>query len=78
MATSPVPQWAREMSPYHHGPTAGGVLSLAVLAVLLALLIQLIPTAERGQTSTGDRDQGVSLCEEHPHWSVFQEPSRGR
>jgi hypothetical protein len=25
MATSPVPQWAREMSPEHHGPTGAGV-----------------------------------------------------
>jgi hypothetical protein len=25
MATSPVPQWAREMSPEHPGPTGAGV-----------------------------------------------------
>ena len=53
--------------------TAGGVLFLAVVAVLVALLIQLAPTTERGQASTTDRGQGVSLCEEHPHWSVCQE-----
>jgi hypothetical protein len=73
MATSPVPLWAQEMSPHHDGPTAGGVLFLAVVAVLVALLIQLAPATERGQTSTTDRGQGVSLCEEHPHWSVCQE-----
>jgi hypothetical protein len=72
MATSPVPQWAQEMSPHHHGPTAGAVLFLAVVAVLVALLIQLAPTTERGQV-TSDRGHGVSLCEEHPHWSVCQE-----
>jgi len=72
MATSPVPLWAQEMSPHHHGPTAGGVLFLAVVAVLVALLIQLAPATERGQASTTDRGQGVSLCEEHPHWSVCE------
>ena len=73
MATSPVPQWAQEMSPHHHGPTAGAVLFLAVVALLVGLLIQLAPaTTERGPT-TSDRDQGVSLCEEHPQWSVCQE-----
>jgi hypothetical protein len=38
MATSPVPLWAQEMSPHHRGPTAGGVLVLAVVAVLVAFL----------------------------------------
>ena len=79
MATSPVPLWAQEMSPYHRGPTGAGVLALAVVAVLVALLIQLAPpTTERGQASTTDRGQGVSLCEEQPHWSVCQEASSGR
>ena len=39
MATSPVPLWAQEMSPYHRGPTGGGVLALAVVAVLLGLVL---------------------------------------
>jgi hypothetical protein len=73
MATSPVPLWAQEMSPHHHGPTGAGVLFLAVVAVLLVLLLQLGPAADRGQTGTVDRGQGVSLCEEHPRWSVCQE-----
>ena len=72
MATSPVPLWAQEMSPYHRGPTAGGVLALAVIAVLAALLIQLAPTTGSSQ-GTSDRGEGVSLCEEHPRWSVCQE-----
>ena len=72
MATSPVPLWAQEMSPHHHGPTGAGVLRLAIVAVLVALLLQLAPTAESGQT-VSDRGQGVSLCEEHPRWSVCQE-----
>ena len=75
MATSPVPLWAQEMSPHHHGPTAGGVLFLAVVAVLVALLIQLAPATEGGQDSSSDRGQGVSLCEEHPRWSVCREAS---
>jgi hypothetical protein len=80
MATSPVPLWAQEMSPHHHGPTGAGVLFLAVVAVVLALLLQLAPTTDRGQATTGDRDQGVSLCDEHPRWSVCQEgaSSHGR
>jgi hypothetical protein len=41
MATSPVPLWAQEMSPYHRGPTGAGTLALAVVAVLAALLLQL-------------------------------------
>jgi hypothetical protein len=78
MATSPVPLWAQEMSPHHHGPTAGGVLRLAVLAVLVALLLQLAPATGSGQASSSrDRGQGVSLCEEHPLWSVCQEGSSG-
>jgi hypothetical protein len=39
MATSPVPLWAQEMSPHHHGPTGAGVLALAVAAVLVVLLL---------------------------------------
>jgi hypothetical protein len=39
MATSPVPLWAQEMSPYHRGPTGAGVLALAVVAVLLGLVL---------------------------------------
>jgi hypothetical protein len=77
MATSPVPLWAQEMSPHHHGPTGAGVLFLAVVAVLLGLLLSAGGIVERSQT-TSDRGQGVSLCEEHPHWSVCQEASGGR
>jgi hypothetical protein len=76
MATSPVPLWAREMSPHHRGPTGAGVLALAVVAVLVALLLQLAPATEGGQ-ATGDRGRGVSLCEEHPRWSVCQEGASG-
>jgi hypothetical protein len=75
MATSPVPLWAQEMSPHHRGPTGAGVLRLAVVAVLVALLIQLAPATEGGQDVITDRGQGVSLCEEHPRWSVCREAS---
>ena len=70
MATSPVPQWAREMSPTHRGPTGAGVLRLALLVVLVVLALQLVPTTDSGQEP--GRGQG-SLCDEHPRWSVCEE-----
>lgn len=69
MASSPVPTWAREMSPHHRGPTAGGVLLLAALVVLVMLALSAIPTAQSGAQPVG-RDR--SLCEEHrgePGWA---------
>jgi hypothetical protein len=78
MATSPVPQWAREMSPHHRGPTAGGVLRLALLVVLVVLVWQAVAATSGGQLA-GDRG---SLCDQHradPSWrSVCQEVRRGR
>jgi hypothetical protein len=49
MATSPVPQWAREMSPHRTEPTIAGTLALfAVVAlVLLALLGQPASTGTK-------------------------------
>ena len=52
MATSPVPQWAQEMSPHHHGPTGAGVLALAVLVVLVVLLLQALPATDGGGQPT--------------------------
>ena len=77
MATSPVPQWARETSPYHSGPTAGGVLRLALLVLVVVICWQwFAPDGGRGSVDT---KQGVSLCEEHPSWSVCQpEPVSAR
>jgi hypothetical protein len=76
MATSPVPQWAREMSPHHRGPTGAGVLRLALVVVLAVLVLQVVSAAHGGdQASTVDRG---SLCDEHPRWSVCKEPPRGR
>ena len=46
MATSPVPLWAQEMSPYHRGPTGAGVLALAVIAVLLGLVLSATAATE--------------------------------
>ena len=51
MATSPVPLWAQEMSPYHRGPTGSGVLALAVVAVLLGLVLS-------ATAATQTREQG--------------------
>lgn len=76
MASSPVPLWAQEMSPHHRGPTAAGVLVLAVVAVLVVVLLQAMAAAQGGgQAGTVDRG---SLCDEHPRWRVCQEASRGR
>jgi hypothetical protein len=80
MATSPVPLWAQEMSPYHRGPTGGGVLRLALIVVLIVLALQAVAVTQRGQ-SAADQDRG-SLCDQHrgaPAWtSVCKEGSRGR
>jgi hypothetical protein len=62
LAASPVPQWAQEMSPYHRGPTAAGVLALAVVAVLVALLLQLGPTTDIRET--GARWQSPACAEQ--------------
>jgi hypothetical protein len=52
VATSPIPQWGREMSPTHRGPTAGGILWLAVLAIILAIVIQAAPTSSAKAPTT--------------------------
>ena len=54
MATSPVPQWAREMSDSHRGPSARAVLFLAIVAVLFALWLQ---AAAADQPATGSGRQ---------------------
>ena len=52
MATSPVPQWAQEMSPHHRGPTGAGVLRLALLVVLVVVVLQLLPATDSGGQPT--------------------------
>ena len=52
MATSPIPTWAREQSPYHHGPTGGGVLLLALLVVMAVLILTAWPTTQSGAQPT--------------------------
>ena len=72
MATSPVPLWAQEMSPHHHGPTGTGVLRLALLVVIMVIAWQWWTATDSGR-ATVDRKAGVSLCEEHrrdPGWSA--------
>jgi len=74
MATSPVPQWAQEMSPYHRGPTGAGVLALAVVVVLVVLLFQLASTTNGGQAT---RPTTPPRCAQH--WPpTCQEPNGGR
>ena len=75
MATSPVPQWAREMSPHHRGPTGAGVLTLAVVVVLVVLVLQAIPTTDGGGQPT--RPTTPPPCARH--WPpTCEEGSRGR
>lgn len=52
MATSPVPQWARETSPYHRGPTGAGVLFLALVVVLVVLVLISTSATEGGGQPT--------------------------
>ena len=74
MATSPVPQWAQEMSPYHRGPTGAGVLALAVVVVLVVLLFQLASTTNGGQAT---RPTTPPPCAQH--WPpTCKEASGGR
>ena len=76
MATSPFPVWAQEMSPHHRGPTAGVVLQLAALVLVVVLAWSWANTDGPQQV---DRKAGVSLCDEHPRWSVCQpEPVSAR
>jgi hypothetical protein len=79
MATSPIPTWAREQSPYHRGPTGAGVLLLALVVVLVVLLASAWPTTEGGPVA-GDTDRG-SLCDQHrddPAWRSICREATGR
>jgi hypothetical protein len=62
MATSPVPLWAQEMSPYHRGPTGGGVLALAIVAVLLGLVLSAAAASQSG-AQDGPRWQQPACAE---------------
>jgi hypothetical protein len=79
MATSPYPQWIHEMSSTYRGPTAGGVLRLAVLVLIIVIAWQFFAGVEGGAAQV-DRRSGVSLCEEHrgdPAWdAICQETAR--
>jgi len=75
MATSPVPQWAQEMSPYHRGPTGATVLALAVVVVLVVLVLQILPTTDSGRQAS--RPTTPPRCAQH--WPpTCQESSGGR
>jgi hypothetical protein len=75
MATSPVPQWAQEMSPYHRGPTGAGVLVLAAVVVLVVLLLQVLPATDSG----GQATQPTTTPRCAQHWPpTCQEPPGGR
>ena len=75
MASSPVPLWAQEMSPHHRGPTGAGVLRLALLVVLVAVLLQLLPATDSGGQATPPTTPPP--CAQH-FPPTCQEGSRGR
>ena len=62
MATSPVPLWAQEMSPYHRGPTGSGVLALAVVAILLGLVLSAMAASQSSERD-GPRWQSPACAE---------------
>jgi hypothetical protein len=62
MATSPVPLWAQEMSPYDHGPTGAGVLALAIMAVLLGLILNATAATDSGRV--GSRWESPACAEQ--------------
>lgn len=59
MPTSPVPQWAQEMSPHHRGPTGAGVLRLAVLVVLVPA--GLLAASLTGRTDLAAPDPAATV-----------------
>jgi hypothetical protein len=67
MATSPVPLWAQEMSPYHRGPTGGGVLALAVVAVLLGLVLSATAATQPEQDGRRQSPACAELQRLHRH-----------
>jgi hypothetical protein len=75
MPTSPVPLWAREMSPHHRGPTGAGVLGLAVVVVLVVLALQAMAATDSGGQAT--RPTTPPACARH--WPpTCQEANHGR
>jgi hypothetical protein len=71
MAANPYPYWVTEQSPSHHGPTAGGVVRLAMLVIVAVVCWQWFTATDSGRSQV-DTKAGVSLCEENPAWSVCQ------
>ena len=66
--------WVHEQHPDHRGMTTAAVVRLALLAVLVALALSAVPTAQGGELA-GDREV-ASLCEEHhgdPGWKAVCE-----
>jgi hypothetical protein len=74
MATSPVPQWAQEMSPRHRGPTIAGTLTL--FAILTVVLISWLGGYDR-LSEGANRGKPPTLCQEHagrPGWDYVCRP----
>jgi hypothetical protein len=69
MATSPIPQWAREQSPAYRGPTTIGVFFR--LALILALLVALGAYGPARAWADRQGEKYPTLCDEHrgrPGW----------
>ena len=67
--------WITEQSPHHRGVTTSAVLFLAVVAVLLALALQLVPATDSGAQVT--RSTRPPACAQH-FPPTCKEGSRGR
>jgi hypothetical protein len=67
--------WQAEQAGTNHGPTAAGVLRLALLVVLVVLALQAIPTTDSGDQPT--RPTTPPACAQH--WPpTCEEVTRGR
>jgi hypothetical protein len=79
MATSPVPLWAQEMSPYHRGPTSAGVLVLAVVVVLVVFLLQVGAATYSGESAEpGWQSPACGELQRLQHHGVTSGPSYQR
>jgi hypothetical protein len=66
--------WAAERAGTKRGPSVATTLVLFALLTVL-LLRALGGPAAVSEWSGADRLEGVSLCEQHPHWSVCEPES---
>lgn len=63
MSAPRYPYWITEQSATYRGLTSGGMLSLAVVVVLVVLLLSAVPTAQSGAQPT--RPTTPPACARH-------------